>query len=111
MNTIHADLWWSPGSQTGYDGHKALMIVVCHMTTFVTLEPATDVSSKSFAKAVYKIMMRFGLAALIVTDPDSKFKGEFMLMCEIFKIPHHLSSRGNHNAIRLNDSTSFLTAD
>ena len=72
MNTMHAELW-SPVKQSGYDSHTALMIVVCHMTTFVAIKPVKEQNSKSFAKAVYQIMMRYGLAALIVTDPDSKF--------------------------------------
>jgi hypothetical protein len=43
MNTIHANLW-QPGHQTGFDGSKALMIVVCHMTTFVAIEPVTEMN-------------------------------------------------------------------
>jgi hypothetical protein len=109
MNTIHADLW-QPGRQTGYDNDKALMIVACHMTTFVAIEPIKDMTSKSFAKAVYKIMMRYGLAALIVTDPDSKFKKEFKEMCSLLKIPHHLSARGNHNAIIVERFNKFLNS-
>jgi hypothetical protein len=82
MNTIHADLW-QPGRQTDYNNDKALMVVVCHMTTFTTIEPSKETNSKSFSKAVYKIMMRYSLASMIVTDPDSKFKGEFKDMCKI----------------------------
>jgi hypothetical protein len=109
MNTIHADLW-QPGRQTGYDNDKALMIVVCHMTTFTAIEPVSEMTSKSFAKAVYKIMMRYGLASMIVTDPDSKFKGEFKDMCELLKIPHHLSAKGNHNAIIVERFNKFLNS-
>ena len=109
MNTIHADLW-SPGKQIGFDGATALMVVVCHMTTFVAIEPVVEQSSKSFAKAVYKIMMRYGLASLIVTDPDSKFKGEFIGMCDLLKIPHHMSSKGNHNAVIVERFNKFLNS-
>ena len=107
MNTIHADLW-SPGNITNFDGDKSLMIVTCHMTGFSAIEPVQDSNSKAFAKAVYKIMMRYGLANLIVTDPDSKFKKEFKSMCELLQIPHHLSSKGNHNAIIVERFNKFL---
>ena len=109
MNTIHADLW-QPGRQTGYEGDTALMVIVCHMTTFVAIEPVKQLSSKSFSKAVYKIMMRYGLASLIVTDPDSKFRGEFKAMCELLQIPHHLSAKGNHNAIIVERFNKFLNS-
>ena len=109
MNTLHADLW-QPGRQTGYDGSCALMIVCCHMTTFTTIEPVSTLNSNSFSKAIYKIMMRFGLASLIVTDPDSKFKKEFKEMCSLVKIPHHMSAKGNHNAIIVERFNKYLNS-
>lgn len=89
MGTIHCDLW-CPGKFTSYEGYTALMIAVCHMTGFVMMEPVKEQNSTSFAKAVYNIMMRFGLAHLIITDPDSKFKSQFKHMCKLLKIgiPH-----------------------
>ena len=44
-------------------------------------------------------MMRYGLVTLIITDPDAKFKKEFKEMCTLLKIPQHVISKGNHNAI------------
>ena len=109
MNTIHADVW-QPGRQTGFEGNTSLMIVVCHMTTFVAIEPLRECNSTTFSKAVYRIMMRYALASLIVTDPDSKFKGEFIKMCALLTIPHHMSARGNHNAIIVERFNKFLNS-
>ena len=74
MRTIHCDLY-QPGKTLGYDGDSAEMVVCCHMTTFAATESVKDISSKGFAKAVYTIMLRYGLDNFIVTDPDSKFHG------------------------------------
>lgn len=109
MNTMHAELW-SPGKQSGYVSHTALMIVLCHMTTFVAIKPVKEQNSKSFAKAVYQIMMRYGLAALIVTDPDSKFNKKNSEKCSLLKIPHHMSSKGNHNVIIIERFNKFLNS-
>ena len=55
-------------------------------------------------------MMRYGLASLIVTDPDSKFKKEFKEMCSLLQIPHHMSAKGNHNAIIVERFNKFLNS-
>ena len=54
-------------------------------------------------------MMRFGLSAMIVTDPDSKFRKEFAGMC-LLQIPHDKSARGNHNAIIAERFFKFLNS-
>ena len=58
MNTIHVD-FWQPGKNHGFEGESGIMDVVCHMTTFAAIEPIKTADSTSFAKAVYKIMMRY----------------------------------------------------
>jgi hypothetical protein len=96
--TVHADAW-VPGKTASFDGYIGLMIVVCHMTGFATIEPLKEMNSSSFAKSVYAILLRYGLSQLVITDPDSKFKGIFKEAFSILKIQHHLSARRNHNAI------------
>jgi hypothetical protein len=46
------------------------MIVVCHMTGFAAIEPMEEMNSSSFARAVYSILLRYGLSQLVITDPD-----------------------------------------
>ena len=99
MVTIHCDLY-QPEKTIGFDGDHSEMIVCCHMKTFGASESVRDLSSTGFDKAVHTIMLRFGLAKLIVTDSDSKFHGMFQEMCSILNIKHHFSSKGK-------DSTDF----
>jgi hypothetical protein len=95
MQCIHADAW-VPGKTTLNQGLIGLMVVVCHLTGFVALESLADMNSMTFARSVYRIMLRYGLAQMVITHPDSKFKGEFKEVFKTLKIEHHMSSRGNH---------------
>jgi hypothetical protein len=86
------------------------MIVVCHMTGFTAIEPMKDMNSSSFARAVYSILLRYGLSECVITDPDSKFKGNFKEAFETLKIHHHMSARGNHNAILVERFNRYLNS-
>jgi hypothetical protein len=109
MILIHADAW-IPGKTQSFDGYIGLMIVCCHMTGFAAIEPLKDMNSTSFSKAIYVIMLRYGLSQCIITDPDAKFKGQFKECCSILKIKHHLSARGHHDAILVERFNKFLNA-
>jgi HKD family nuclease len=106
---VHADAW-VPGDTFSFDGFIGLMIVVCHMTGFAAIEPIKEKNSSSFARSVYIILLRYGLANSVITDPDSKFKGEFKEAFETLKIHHHLSARGHHDAILVERFNRFLNA-
>jgi hypothetical protein len=87
------------------------MIVVCHVTGFAAIEPLRHMNLTTFSKAVYRIvMLRYGLSQMVITDPDSKFKGEFKEAFTLLKIKHHISARGNHNAIFVERFNRFLNA-
>jgi hypothetical protein len=107
--TVHADAW-VPGKTASFDGYIGLMIVVCHMPGFAAIEPLKEMNSSSFAKSVYAILLRYGLSQLVITDPDSKFKGNFKEAFLILKIQHHLSTRGNHNAILVERFNRYLNS-
>jgi hypothetical protein len=96
MLTIHADAWM-PGKTTSFDGYTGLMIVMCHMTGFTVIEPLKDMNSTTFAKAVYALQLRYGLAHLLVINADSKFKGEFIKAAELLKIKLHPVARGSQS--------------
>lgn len=96
---------WVPSKTMSFDGNVGLMIVVCHM-----IERMKEMNSSSFARAVYTILLRYGLPQLVITDPDSKFKRNFKEAFEILKIQHHLSARGNHNAILVERFNRYLNS-
>lgn len=107
--TIHGDVW-QPGKTKAFDGAIALMIVVDHMTAFAAGEPLNALNSREFARAIYVIQLRYGLSHMLITDADSKFKGEFKGAAELLKIKHHEVSRGNHNAIMVERFNRFLNS-
>ena len=109
MNTVHAD-FWQPGKNLGFEGESGIMTVVCHMTMFASVEPIKTPNSESFARVVYKIMMQYGLANLIVTDPDTKFHKEFIGMCKLLQLPHHMIAKENYNAILVEQFYKFLNS-
>ena len=96
--TIHADCY-EPGKTESFDGVIALMVVLDHLTGFVAIEKLRVKNATSFAAAIYKVLLRYGMAQLLVTDADSKFKGEFKIVAEILKITHHPVARGNHDPV------------
>ena len=73
MVTVHIDTW-VPGKTMSLDDNTSIMVIMCHMTGFVALEPFKKASSKSFAAVVYHIHLCHGLLHCIVTDVDSKFE-------------------------------------
>jgi hypothetical protein len=91
MQCIHANAW-VPGKTTSFQGLVGLMVVICHLTEFVTIEPLSYMNSTTFARSVYRIMLRYGIAQMVITDPESKFKGEFREAFQTLKIQHHMSS-------------------
>jgi hypothetical protein len=107
--TVHADAW-VPGKTMSFDGNIGLMVIVCHMTGFAAIEPMKEMNSSSFAHAVYSILLRYGLPQLVITDPYSKFKGNFKEAFATLKIEHYLSARGNHNAILVERFNHYLNS-
>ena len=91
-----------------FDGTVALMVVMDHLTGFVAIEELKDKSSTSFTQAVYKIMLRYGIAQMIVTDADSKFKGELKKMALTLELIHHECARNNHNPVLVERFNRFL---
>ena len=117
FHTIHADCY-EPGKTESFDGSIALMVVLDHLTGFCAIEELKTKTATSFASAIYKISLRYGLSQLLVTDADSKFKGEFKKVAEIFKIEHHMVARGNHDPVlverfnrMLNSALTIFTND
>jgi hypothetical protein len=109
MLHVTADAW-IPGKTVGFNGNVGLMIVLCNMTGFSALEPIKEMNSSSFTRSVYVILLRYGLSHCVVTDPDSKFKGEFKKAFSTLVIHHHMGARGNHNGIIVECFNHFLNS-
>ena len=107
MNSVHIDIW-TPGAIKGFENETSLLIVVCHMTGFVALEPIKAANSQEFAKASYKIFLRYGLPKLIIVDADSKFKAEYKGMCSLLKLELFPLAKGNHDAMLVERFNKFL---
>jgi hypothetical protein len=45
---------------------------------------------------------------VLITDPDSKFKGVFANAAKLLKIKHHMTAQGNHDAILVERFSRFL---
>ena len=54
--------------------------------------------------------MRYGLCYMIVTNPDSKFKGKFKCMTTLLKDQHHMCARGRHDTILVERFHRFLNS-
>jgi len=68
---------YKAGSLASFKGNEAYIISCCGMTGFAAMEPVKHATSMSFATAVMKIQLKFGLCHTIVLDKDSKFFGAF----------------------------------
>jgi hypothetical protein len=97
FQAVHVDAW-VPGKTMSFDGCIGLMIVVCHMTGFTAIEPIKEMNSALFAKSVYTILLQYGLSHTVITDPDSKFKGQFKEAFLTLKIYQSLIDQPNHPA-------------
>ena len=77
------------------------MIVLCQIPGFLVIEPMKELNSTGFKKDIYRLFMRYILCHIVVTDLDSKFKGEIYLMVGMLIIKHHMCARGHHDTIMI----------
>eukprot|EP00957_Ditylum_brightwellii_P152791 11630391-Ditylum_brightwellii.AAC.1 len=105
--TVHANEY-VPRKTSSYAGTVALMILMCHMTRFVAIESMAKQDATEFARSIITIVLHYGLSHLLITDKDSKFKGEFIQTTKLLKLQHHVAAKGNHNAIMVERFNVFL---
>ena len=99
---------YKAGSHAGFDGDEAYVIACCGMTGFAVMEPVKHATSQTFAAAIMKIQLRFGLCHTLVLDKDSKFFGAFKEACDLLQINRHVLSGGNHNAMLVERVNRYL---
>ena len=70
FRTIHIDIYML-GKTESFDGDVALFIVLDHMTSFAVVEPVKETNSKTFAKALMKILLTYGLCHTAIVDAET----------------------------------------
>jgi hypothetical protein len=99
---------YKAGNHASFKGDKAYIISCCGITGFVAMEPIKHATSQTFALAVMKIQLRFGLCHTIILDKDSKFFGAFKEACDLLQINWHVLSGGNHNLMLVERVNRYL---
>ena len=119
---LHADLW-EPGrvapSKLSSNASTHLLAAMCDLTGFIILDDIRNPTAESLSACFMKnFLLKVGLCGLVVIDDDSKFKAEFIEMCEILGIRHHCVAKHNHKALSverffrvLNKAVTIAAAD
>jgi len=107
FNVLFVD-GYSAGDHSSFDGHKVHLIACDGMTTFAASEPVKQANSKTFAKALMKIMLRYGICHTVVLDKDSKFYKEFRAMCDLLNLNVHVLSGDNHKGMLVERVNKYL---
>ena len=98
MVVLHVDCYMAGAIKT-YDNVSAYLIAACNMTGFACIEGINESNAASFAGAIMRIMLRYGMAHTLILDKDSKFFGTFKETGQLLKIQTHTISRANHDAM------------
>ncbi len=96
------------GSHQSFNGKTDHLIAACAMTGFACCESVTTATASSFAAAIMKIQLRYGIAHTLVVDKDSKFYGTFKDTTSLLKTNLHTLSDGNHDAMLVEQINRFL---
>ena len=107
MKVIHVD-GYAAGKQQGFEGSEIYLIACCGMCTFAAVEPVSNASAKTFASAILKILLRYGLSHTVVLDKDSKFLGVCRESLDLLHINCHILSGGNHNPMLVERVNRYL---
>jgi hypothetical protein len=105
MHTVDA---YKVGNHASFEGDAAYVIACCGMTGFAAIEPVKHATSQTFASAVIKIQLKFGLCHMIILDKDSKFFCAFKEVCNLLQLNCHVLSGGNHNPIMVEHVNHYL---
>jgi hypothetical protein len=67
------------------------------MTGFAVMESVKHTTSTTFASALMKVQLHFGLCHTIVLNKDTKFFGTFKEACDLIQLNFHILTGYNHN--------------
>ena len=96
MQALFVDIF-TAGGDFNFEGTKHYVIAACGMTSFAICEDTSQQKAKSFARALLKMWLRFGLSHAIVVDKDSgrfcqdgsPFENQYVAMCCLGKSRPH----------------------
>jgi len=88
MTVLHVD-GYCVGANINFAGDKAFLVAACGMSTFAVAEPVAKLSAETYAQPLMMIMLRFGLAHMVVLDKDSKCHDTFKQSCQLLYINTH----------------------
>ena len=107
FRTIHIDIY-TLGKTESFDGDVALFIVLDHMTSFAVVEPVKQLNSKTFSKALMRVLLTHGLCHTVIVDADSKFKATFVEVTDLLQLNRHELAKGNHKAMLVERFNRYL---
>ena len=107
MKVIHID-GYAASKQQGFEGSGMYLIACCGMCTFAAVEPVSNASATTFASAIMKIMLRYGLSHTVVLDKDSKFLGVCWESLDLLHINCYILLEGNHNPMLVERVNCYL---
>ncbi len=93
---MHFDAY-KAGNHESFEGLDCYLIGCCGMTAFACGEPIYRPSAKTFALAIMKILLWYGICATAVLDKDSKFLGVCHEALDLLQINCHVLSSANLN--------------
>jgi hypothetical protein len=78
------------------------------MRGFAVMEPVKHTTSTTFASALMKVQLHFGLCHTIVLNKDTKFFGTFKEACDLLELNHHVPTGYNHNLMMVECINRYL---
>jgi hypothetical protein len=78
------------------------------MRGFAVMEPVKHTTSTTFASALMKVQLCFGLCHTIVLNKDTKFFGTFKEACDHLQLNCHVLMGYNHNLMMVECINRYL---
>jgi hypothetical protein len=78
------------------------------MTGFAVMEPIKHTTSTTFASALMKVQLCFGLCHTIILNKDTKFFGTFKEACDLLQLNRHVPTGYNHNLMMVECINRYL---
>ena len=78
------------------------------MTGFAVMEQVKHTTSTTFASALMKVQLHFGLCHTIVLNKDTKFFSTFKEACDLLQLNHHVLMGYNHNLMMVECINRYL---
>jgi hypothetical protein len=99
---------YAAGHHASFEGSDCYLIGCCGLSSFACMEPVINPSATTFASAIMKILLRYGLCHTAVLDKDSKFFGTCSVALNLLKINQHVLSGSNHNPMLVERVNRYL---